>query len=117
MVSLFLQKRRAYPELCKNHDGLGALLLTPRLDAQTSFVAPALLPLLLLVARRCSNSQGRDPRTREVLRWAVRVAPNSQGRGPSTPSATLVAQQLGDGPVALLMQTARGGDPRTAAPT
>ena len=37
MVSLFLQKRRAYPELCKNHDGPGALLLTPRLDAQTSF--------------------------------------------------------------------------------
>ena len=37
MVSLFLQKRRAYPELCKNHDGPGALLLTPRLDAQNSF--------------------------------------------------------------------------------
>ena len=37
MVSLFLQKCRAYPELCKNHDGPGALLLTPRLDAQTSF--------------------------------------------------------------------------------
>ena len=27
--------------------------------------------------------------------------------------ATLVAQQLGDGLAALLMQTARGGDPRT----
>ena len=37
MVSLFLQKRRAYPELCEIHDGPGALLLTPRLDAQTSF--------------------------------------------------------------------------------
>ena len=37
LVSLFLQKRCAYPELCENHDGPGALLLTPRLDAQTSF--------------------------------------------------------------------------------
>ena len=37
MVSLFLQKRCAYPALCENHDGSGALLLTPRLDAQTSF--------------------------------------------------------------------------------
>ena len=31
LVSLFLQKRCAYPELCKNHNGPGALLLTPRL--------------------------------------------------------------------------------------
>ena len=37
LVSLFLQKRCAYPELCENHNGPGALLLTPRLDAQTSF--------------------------------------------------------------------------------
>ena len=37
LVSLFLQKRCAYPALCENHDGSGALLLTPRLDAQTSF--------------------------------------------------------------------------------
>ena len=37
LVSLFLQKRCAYPELCKNHEDPGALLLTPRLDAQTSF--------------------------------------------------------------------------------
>ena len=37
MVSLFLQKCRAYSELCNNHDGRGALLLTPRLDAQNSF--------------------------------------------------------------------------------
>ena len=37
MVSLFLQKRRAYPELCNNHDVRCALLLTPRLDAQNSF--------------------------------------------------------------------------------
>ena len=36
LVSLFLQKRCAYPELCENHNGPGALLLTPRLDAQTS---------------------------------------------------------------------------------
>ena len=36
-VSVFLQKRCAYPELCENHNGPGALLLTPRLDAQTSF--------------------------------------------------------------------------------
>ena len=35
-----------------------------------------------------TNSQGRDPRTSEVLRWAlpcVRVAPNSQGWGPENP--------------------------------
>ena len=37
MVSVFLQKRCAYPELCDQHNGPGALLLTPRLDAQTSF--------------------------------------------------------------------------------
>ena len=37
LASLFLQKRCAYPELCENHNGPGALLLTPRLDAQTSF--------------------------------------------------------------------------------
>ena len=33
VVSVFLQKRCAYPELCRQHDGPGALLLTPRLDA------------------------------------------------------------------------------------
>ena len=33
--------------------------------------------------------------------------------GASTPSATLVARQLGVGPAALRIQTARGGDPRT----
>ena len=37
VVSVFLQKRCAYPELCRQHDGPGALLLTPRLDTQTSF--------------------------------------------------------------------------------
>ena len=37
VVSVFLQKRCAYPELCNQHNGPGALLLTPRLDAQTSF--------------------------------------------------------------------------------
>ena len=37
LVSLFLQKRCAYPELCESHNGPGAPLLTPRLDAQTSF--------------------------------------------------------------------------------
>ena len=37
MVSVFLQKRCAYSELCTQHNGPGALLLTPRLDAQTSF--------------------------------------------------------------------------------
>ena len=36
MVSIFLQKRCVYPQLMK-HDGPGALLLTPRLDAQLSF--------------------------------------------------------------------------------
>ena len=37
VVSVFLQKRCAYPELCRQHDSPGALLLTPRLNAQTSF--------------------------------------------------------------------------------
>ena len=77
---------------------------------------PAVWPVLPLAVCPLTNSQGGDPRTPEVLRWAlpcVRVAPNSQERGPSTPSATLVAHQLGDGPAALLMQTARGGDPKT----
>ena len=37
VVPVFLQKRCAYPELCNNHNGPGALLLTPRLDAQTCF--------------------------------------------------------------------------------
>ena len=37
VMSVFLQKRCAYPELCKQRDGPGALLLTPRLDAQTCF--------------------------------------------------------------------------------
>ena len=37
MVSVFLQKRCAYPELRNQHNGPGALLLAPRLDAQTSF--------------------------------------------------------------------------------
>ena len=70
-----------------------------------------------LVARRCSNSQGRDPRTPDMLIRAlscVRVAPNSQRRGLSTPSsASRMADQLGSGLAAPLTQTARGGDPRT----
>ena len=37
VVPVFLQKRCAYPELCRQHDGPGTLLLTPRLDAQTTF--------------------------------------------------------------------------------
>ena len=37
VVALFLQMRRAFPDLCGSHRGLGSLLLTPRLDAQTTF--------------------------------------------------------------------------------
>ena len=33
VVSVFLQKRCACPKLCRQHDGPGALLLTPLLDA------------------------------------------------------------------------------------
>ena len=55
LESLFLQKRCAYPELCENHDGPGALLLTPRLDAQTSFASS-----LQALARR---------KTRAALTW------------------------------------------------
>ena len=69
----------------------------------------------LLVARRCSNSQGGDPRTPEVLRGRCPVCAlrqTARGGDPSTPSR-LVADLPGGGPVALLMQTARGGDPKT----
>ena len=37
-VALFLQMRCAFPEVCGPHLGPGSLLLTPRLDAQTTFV-------------------------------------------------------------------------------
>ena len=75
--------------------------------------ASALLPLPSLVTIRCFNSQGGDPSTPELLRGAlprVRAAPNSQDRGPKHPDGHLVANQLGWRLVALLMQTARGGD-------
>ena len=53
-------------------------------------LAPALLPLLLLVARRYLNSQGGDPRTPKVLRGALpreRAAQTARGGDPSTPMA------------------------------
>ena len=37
MLSTWCRSSCKSPELCENHDGPGALLLTPRLDAQTSF--------------------------------------------------------------------------------
>ena len=55
-------------------------------------LAPALLPLLLLVARRCSNSQRGAPRTPEAPRGRCSVCALRQtvrGGDPSTPTAAL----------------------------
>ena len=65
---------------------------------------PAVWPVLPLAACSLTNRQGRDPRTPEVLRWAlpcVREAPNSQGRGlqhPECHSCGLAAGLWPSGP-------------------
>ena len=61
------------------------------MEASLGLLAPALLPLLLLVARVCSNSQKGDPRTPELPRRCPVCAPRQAARGgnPSTPTAAL----------------------------
>ena len=59
---------------------------------------------------------GRGPQNPWGIKRAlprVHAAPNSQRRGPKHPDGRPLAELPGGGPAALLMQTARGGNPRT----